>query len=484
MTENPAEHVNFLDNDLSNARKNQFNVLAPASFARAEKYLNNARRDLDRGGELSEIFDNVSRGRAELKKAEETVKIVKMVLPEAIESRSLSRAAGATQFEDDYTAIEDDFLYLTSSVEKNNLEWAKLNQAGVSERYRQLELRAIKEKTLSEVRELLRLAEKAGAKKTVPETFSEAQKKLIEAETFISKQRYQTEKIHEKADEALFQAQRMGKIMQLSEQMRAMKPEQLSLFIEEVLQKITAKLSASDMRNEPHDIQIENIVGSISALQSDRKFMVERVKAQQQQIEAMTEQHLVETEDMLSQIASLEGKTKEEQALKERLEAEKRAVEGRLTAERQFNQLYNDVTKYFGPDEAEVYKQGYQLVIRLKDMKFPVGKAVIMPENYQLLSKVQRAIRTFGEPDVTIEGHTDSTGSEAVNEHLSQQRAEAVLDYLVANQTLTADKFLAVGYGSQRPLASNETLEGRAINRRIDLIIKPGVTEETLMGSS
>jgi outer membrane protein OmpA-like peptidoglycan-associated protein len=96
-----------------------------------------------------------------------------------------------------------------------------------------------------------------------------------------------------------------------------------------------------------------------------------------------------------------------------------------------------------------------------------------MPDNYGLLSKVQRAIRTFGEPDVVIEGHTDSTGSDEVNEHLSQQRAESVRDYLVANKTLPEEKIVAIGYGSKRPLASNETAEGRAINRRIDVVISP-----------
>jgi outer membrane protein OmpA-like peptidoglycan-associated protein len=108
-------------------------------------------------------------------------------------------------------------------------------------------------------------------------------------------------------------------------------------------------------------------------------------------------------------------------------------------------------------------------------MNFPVGQSVIMPENYALLGKVQRAIRAFGEPDVIIGGHTDSTGPEPINEHLSQQRADAVRQYLVANRTLPYDKIIAVGYGSMRPLATNSTEEGRATNRRIDVTISPAV---------
>ncbi len=59
-----------------------------------------------------------------------------------------------------------------------------------------------------------------------------------------------------------------------------------------------------------------------------------------------------------------------------------------------------------------------------------------MPGTYTLLSKVQRAIRIFGEPQVVVEGHTDSRGSTEVNEHLSQQRAQAVMEYLIARLSL------------------------------------------------
>jgi outer membrane protein OmpA-like peptidoglycan-associated protein len=230
-----------------------------------------------------------------------------------------------------------------------------------------------------------------------------------------------------------------------------MQREQLTLWVEGILSQTTNKLSAPDMRNKSFDTQRENILGSIKSLQEDRQFLATQEKA-----------HLEEIKSLKQQVAMLEGKTKEEQA-----------SIGRLEKEKQFNELFNEVKGYFSTGEAEVYKQGNRLIIRLRAIQFPVGQSIIMPDNYGLLSKVQRAIRTFGEPDVVIEGHTDSTGSDEVNEHLSQQRAESVRDYLVANKTLAEEKIVAIGYGSKRPLASNETAEGRAINRRIDVVISP-----------
>jgi OOP family OmpA-OmpF porin len=72
---------------------------------------------------------------------------------------------------------------------------------------------------------------------------------------------------------------------------------------------------------------------------------------------------------------------------------------------------------------------------------------------------------------VEIAGHTDSTGDAAANLALSQQRAEAVLGYLT-RAGLASGNFLAKGYGQERPVASNETEEGRARNRRTEFVVQ------------
>ena len=450
-SENPLDHINRLDNDIGNARRNQVNVLAPTWFAKADTSLKDARAILDRGGELSKVSQKVADGRAQLQRAEEMAQLARTALPDTIKARDLARAAGATHLRENYAEAEEQFLKLTKAIEDNDLKWARRNRAKVTMAFDQLELRAIKEQTLAEVRKLIEQAEKAGARKIAPATFALAEAKLTEADTFISKHRYQKDRIHQTASEALFQAQRLHHVTRQSEKLRTMEPEQITLWVEGILYKTTDKLSAPDMRDRSFDTQVENILGSIAALQGDHQFMASKVKSQQAEIETMK-----------GRIGSLEGTTREEQAEKERLAAEKR-----------FNQLFNEVQRSFGRDEAEVYKQGDRLVIRLKAIQFPVGKYHIMPSNYALLSKVQRAIRTFGEPNVVIEGHTDSTGSHELNEHLSHQRAEAVRAYFVANGILRGERVVAVGYGSKRPLASNATANGRAINRRIDMIIVP-----------
>lgn len=494
-TGNPGEQVSRLDNDVRTARINQINVLAPVSFDIVEKNLSAAKDGLSSGDEISVILDKIAQAHAYLKRAEEDAGVARTVLDKVIKAREDARTAGAPSLEKDYSDAEKRFLELTGAIENDNLMWAQKNQADVTEIFRSLEIRAIKEKTLGEVRVTIAMAEKEGAKKIIPELYEETRKELDAVDAFISDNPYKKEEMRKRADKALYNAQRLLQLTRQSNQLQTMKPADIALWTEDMLARITAQLFAPDMRNQSFDTQKANILETIVALQSDRQFMADKVKTQQAEldsikkdrqaeIETLRSQHTAEITKLTVQIATLEGKTKQEQAEKQRLEDEKRATEARLAGEkqaaeqrlakeRQFNELYNEVQTFFEPTEAEVYKKGNKLVIRLRSIQFPIGKAIIMPENYAVLSKVQKAIRTFGEPEVIIEGHTDSTGSTTVNELLSQQRAEAVREYLVANQTVPIEKIKAIGYGSIRPLASNASEEGRAINRRIDMIISP-----------
>ena len=447
-TEHPQELINQLDNEVALARNKKINVLSPTWFAKAESSLNEARRLLEEGAELSKIFNEIATGQAELNRAKKIAEVSKATLAEVIQGRELARKAGAAGLGKDYEAAEEAFLDLSRAIENENLGYAQRNQAAVTEQFRQLEIRAIKIRTIGEVRNLLRAAEKQKSDKIAPESYTAAKNKLAEADTFITENPYQKEHMSMLANEALFLARRHMKIAEETKKIQQIKAEQIALKIEALLHTTSSRLTAPDMRDQSFEQQEKNILATISAQQADHEFTAKKIKEQQ-----------FEITDLQHKLASLEGQSRQQQE--------------RFMAQKQLNQLFSEVRGYFAPNEAEVYKRENQLIIRLKTMRFPVGQSVIMPDNYALLSKVQRAIRAFGEPDVIIGGHTDSTGPEPLNEHLSQQRAEAVRQYLVANEILPFDKIIAVGYGSMRPLASNSTEKGRAMNRRIDVTISP-----------
>jgi OOP family OmpA-OmpF porin len=86
-----------------------------------------------------------------------------------------------------------------------------------------------------------------------------------------------------------------------------------------------------------------------------------------------------------------------------------------------------------------------------------------------MLSKINDIIKSVGAELVAVEGHTDSIGSDNLNKTLSTKRAISVANYLAA--LAGGYKIGYIGYGESRPIASNETKEGRAINRRVDLVV-------------
>ncbi len=83
------------------------------------------------------------------------------------------------------------------------------------------------------------------------------------------------------------------------------------------------------------------------------------------------------------------------------------------------------------------------------------------------LGELAKFLKRFDQVDVSIDGHTDSVGAETYNQQLSQRRAQAVVDMLVNTYGIEASRLKAVGYGESQPVASNDTAEGRAENRRV-----------------
>jgi len=124
------------------------------------------------------------------------------------------------------------------------------------------------------------------------------------------------------------------------------------------------------------------------------------------------------------------------------------------------------------------------------EVLFRSGKSELMPAARNKLSQVVHPLKADPSASITIEGHTDSKGSERLNERLSQERADSVRDYLVS-QGLNGNQVQAVGKGESEPIADNTSAEGRANNRRVEIIIKnpdqqagaaPGTSPPTMQG--
>lgn len=109
--------------------------------------------------------------------------------------------------------------------------------------------------------------------------------------------------------------------------------------------------------------------------------------------------------------------------------------------------------------------------IRIRQtIHFEFNRAVIKPDSFGILDTVAQVMRDF--PDITVEvqGHTDSRGNDAYNMRLSQQRADAVREYLITRGNIAGNRMTSRGYGETRPIDSNRTEVGRAANRRVEFV--------------
>lgn len=450
-TGNPEELVSRLESDLAAARAEKVDVLAPGLFKEAQSAYTQAKQALDKGAKLTSIGTYVAEGNASLIQAREIAQVSRTILGETSQAREKALAVGADKLGKPYMDVEQQYLSLTKAIENDNLSYAQKNAAKVQADFRALEIMAIKNNALGDARRLMAEAEDAKIQKRVPKAYNDARLALKEADAYIEMNPYATEMIGQMAARAQYMAQRMMMIDESSRQFDAMTPEASALYVERLMAQLGDVLEVKPMKDQPVDDQLELLAGAAGSL-----------RGKNQALESEISTYQLRVVDLERRLSGLQGYAQKQETTTQK-----------LAEEREFNERFNQVQRNFRPDEAEVYKQGNQLVIRLRGIKFPVGQATLNPANYTLLSKVQQAIQTFDGPVVTIEGHTDSTGSAQTNQELSQKRAEAVKTYLVANKTLPAYRIRATGYGPDRPLAPNTTAEGRAVNRRIDVLITP-----------
>ncbi len=255
-------------------------------------------------------------------------------------------------------------------------------------------------------------AEQEGAKKVAPQTLALAKKKLVDAQNYIVSNRQNTTGITEVSQNARNEAERVLRITREAKITDTKTPEQLALAME-AEEKAKKELS-------------ENLTDSQSEIQSKNTT-----------IAAMS----AETSELSDKVA--------------------------------LDEKYKEAREMFEEDEAEVFKDVNKVVIRLKGLRFPSGQADLTAASYPIMTKLQNVIKNFEDSEIDIEGHTDSLGRKETNTQLSELRADAVKNYLIENGAVDMSQITAAGYGDEKPVTTNNTPNGRAQNRRVDVIISP-----------
>jgi outer membrane protein OmpA-like peptidoglycan-associated protein len=142
--------------------------------------------------------------------------------------------------------------------------------------------------------------------------------------------------------------------------------------------------------------------------------------------------------------------------------------QARLDAEKRAKEALENLAKM-----ASIKEESRGMVITLSGaVLFPSGQSVLLPAAMSSLDNVVTALKSTPDRNITVEGHTDSVGARSYNMDLSLRRAQSVREYLVS-QGLPSEIVKAQGLGPDRPIATNGTPDGRANNRRVEIIVSP-----------
>lgn len=209
----------------------------------------------------------------------------------------------------------------------------------------------------------------------------------------------------------------------------------------------------------------------IAAAQAQSRLLVEqRQSLSEQRGEARLESRTREAN--LARSDAAQARTETDAARMETEAAEEQANIERINTEYAVQQA-NDLQLQIAALNAKPTDRG--LVMTLGDLLFATGKSELKQGAINNLDKLTAFLYKYQERSVTIEGHTDSVGSDAFNLELSQRRADSVKSYLL-NQGIEASRLVASGKGETQPVGSNNSAADRQQNRRVEIIIETKVS--------
>jgi len=145
---------------------------------------------------------------------------------------------------------------------------------------------------------------------------------------------------------------------------------------------------------------------------------------------------------------------------------------------RQMDKQEAELRQQMAGTGVQVQRQGDTIRLQApENITFDTGRADVKPQFQPVLARLSQSIQQYPDTIVQIEGHTDSTGSSSFNQTLSENRAEAVRGYM-SQRGVESNRLIAVGYGASRPVADNGTQQGRAQNRRVEVLIVPAQAQQ------
>jgi OOP family OmpA-OmpF porin len=406
-------------------------VLDQKDFEQSREHLASAKDKLNNNKDQADVLEQVRISRGYYNRAQTVSNERRGHIQTVIDARELAVTSGALQYPQTRKQLEkvdEDARQMAESSDIPASEKVSLLQ----KRYGEVQLSALTTQQLGSVKATIDAAKDQDATSIAPKTFNQAKVDYDNAVNAISMNR-----------------------ANMGQYMGPVKQAQLS-------GDTLARVMEMDKKNPKNFNEDE----AVRIVQQDRRIhsLDTAVTDEQAQKSALEAQKSALTDTLSSKTADLNAAKTDLNATQTDLNAASKKVA--------MQKAMQSAQDQFSSNEAEVYQQDNKLLIRLKSIGFASGSAKIPANSDALLDKVQTIVAGLKPEAVVVQGHTDSVGGKAINEKLSEKRADEVASYFEKNG-LDSNRVKTIGYGDSKPLATNKTSEGRAQNRRIDILVTP-----------
>lgn len=455
------------------AKQVQADVLSPRTYHDAMEAYNAAKKKYAEAGDLADIREKIKLSNTKFLEATENTKLSSVMFSNALAARRDAMNAEASLFvKEIWINAEEEMKDAAVQLEKGDANDAKEIAVKATELYRKAELESIKANYLTNAKKLLEKADDKKVYKVAPKTIAEAKSLVSKADQELLDNRYDTDNARYLAKQAEYKALLAMHIAKEEKRLddQDFETEDFLLMNYEALTKIGESLNINLKFDQGIDgpvTEIKNLIATDQLRITNLEYSLYNEKVKNTNLKAiLTEQQKI--------VAEMKGTLSDEAMKGQKRQA---ALQNRIDRMDEINSKFEEVQQIFGKEDAEVFRQKDDVIIRMIGFNFDIGKSQIKQEDYVQLSKLKTAMSLFKDAAVVIEGHTDSQGGDELNLKLSQERADAVLSYLNENTSVDQARFSTKGYGESRPVANNETMAGRKLNRRIDIVIQPNLPE-------
>jgi outer membrane protein OmpA-like peptidoglycan-associated protein len=323
---------------------------------------------------------------------------------------------------------------------------------------------------LAQAENAVEIARLAGAEKYAADTFQKAVIDLKNAQDFLNKSKNRKSS-ETNAREAAQMAEdaRIITIRKMREE--ALQAERDAAAQRQAETQAQAEKSAAEARRQTEEARLQQErrlqaeADRQAAERAKREAELAADRAAQERAAADAARAAALAQQQAAQLETERARLAAQQAEQARLQAEqgRQQAEGEKAALRErLRQQLNLIL--------ETRESARGLIVNISDVLFDFNKYTLKPGTREKMAKVSGILLAYPGLRIQVEGHTDSVGSDDYNQKLSEQRAGAVRDYLVA-QGVPSSGISAVGYGKANPVASNDTAAGRQQNRRVELVV-------------